>query len=163
MMTRLGDVATLDLVRVHDALVRRGLSANQGREVKHTGDGIMAVFNNVASAVRAAADIQRHFWLYNLNTEESLSVRIGIHAGEPVADHNDLFGATVHLACRLCAEAEGDGIVVSGLVRELCELDKASFVGLGERFLKGFAAQVPVFRLKWRGLNPPYGPTRNGS
>jgi len=69
----------------------------------------------------------------------------------------------VHLACRLCAEAEVDGIVVSGLVRELCEVDKAFFVGLGERRLKGFADQVPVFRLKWRGLNPPYGRTRNGS
>ena len=163
MMTRLGDAAALELVRVHDALVRRGLAANQGREVKHTGDGIMAAFDNVARAVRAAADIQWHFWLYNLNAAESLSVRIGIHAGEPLADHNDLFGATVHLACRLCAEAEVDGIVVSGLVRELCEVDEALFVGLGERRLKGFADQMPVFRLKWRGLNPPYGPTRNGS
>ena len=115
------------------------------------------------SAVRAAADIQWHFWLYNLNVSESLSVRIGIHAGEPLADHNDLFGATVHLASRLCAEAEVDGIVVSGLVRELCEVDKASFVGLGERRLKGFAEQVPVFRLKWRGLKPPCNSTRNAS
>jgi class 3 adenylate cyclase len=161
LMMRLGDAAALELVRVHDALVRRGLAANHGREVKHTGDGIMAVFDSVAGAVRAAADIQWHFWLYNLNAAESLNVRIGIHAGEPLADHNDLFGATVHLACRLCAEAEVDGIVVSGLVRELCEVDKAFFVGLGERRLKGFADQVPVYRLKWRGLKPPYGPARN--
>src|SRR5262249_28219794 len=71
MTTRLGDAAALELVRVHDALVRRGLAANHGREVKHTGDGIMAVFNDVASAVGAAADIQWHFWLYNLNVAES--------------------------------------------------------------------------------------------
>jgi class 3 adenylate cyclase len=122
----------------------------------------MAVFDNVAR-VRAAAEIQWHFWLYNLDAAESLSVRIGIHAGEPLADHNDLFGATVHLACRLCAEAEVDGIVVSGLVRELCELNKPFFVGLGERHLKGFADHVPVFRLNWRGLKPPYDPARNAS
>ena len=163
MTTRLGDAAALELVRVHDALVRRGLVANCGREVKHTGDGIMAVFDDVPDAVRAAADIQWHFWLYNLNAAESLSVRVGIHAGEPLEHHNDLFGATVHLACRLCAEAEVDGIVVSGLVRELCELDKGLFVGLGERRLKGFADQVPVFRLKWRSLNPPYGPANKRS
>lgn len=161
LTTRLGDAAALELVRVHDALVRRGLAANHGREVKRTGDGIMAVFDSVADAVGAAADIQWHFWLYNLNAGESLNVRIGIHAGEPLADHNDLFGATVHLACRLCAEAEVDGIVVSGLVRELCEVDKAFFVGLGERRLKGFADQVPVYRLKWRALKPPYVPARN--
>lgn len=160
LTTRLGDAAALELVRVHDALVRRGLAANHGREVKRTGDGIMAVFDSVADAVSAAADIQWHFWMYNLNATESLNVRIGIHAGE-LADHNDLFGATVHLACRLCAEAEVDGIVVSGLVRELCEVDKAFFVGLGERRLKGFADQVPVYRLKWRALKPPYVPARN--
>ena len=52
-------------------------------------------------------------------------MRIGIDAGEPLADHNDLFGATVHLASRLWAEAEVHGIVASGLVRDLCEVDKA--------------------------------------
>src|SRR5271166_4558799 len=98
MTARLGDAAALELVRVHDALVRRGLAAHSGREVKHTGDGIMAAFDDVARAVRAAADIQWHFSAYNRDTAESLSVRIGIHAGEPVADHNDLYGATVQLA-----------------------------------------------------------------
>ena len=47
MTARLGDTAALELVRVHNALVRRGLALHQGREVKHTGDGIMAVFDEV--------------------------------------------------------------------------------------------------------------------
>jgi class 3 adenylate cyclase len=155
MTVRLGDAAALELVRVHDALVRRGLAAHGGREVKHTGDGIMAAFDDVAHAVRAAADIQWHFSAYNGDAAESLSVRIGIHAGEPVAHHNDLFGATVQLASRLCSEAEVDGIVVSGFVRELCDVDPACFVALGERRLKGFAERVPVFRLEWRKLASP--------
>jgi len=67
-----------------------------------------------------------------------------------VADHNDLFGATVQLAARLCSEAEADGIVVSGLVRELGGGDAARFATLGERRLKGFAEKVPVFRYEWR-------------
>ena len=150
LTARLGDAAALELVRVHDALVRRGLEAHGGREVKHTGDGIMAAFDDVSNAVHAAADIQRRFAAYNTDASETLSVRIGIHAGEPVADHNDLFGATVQLAARLCSEAEADGIVVSGLVRELCDEDSARFVALGERRLKGFAEKVPVFRFGWR-------------
>ena len=147
---RLGDAAALELVRVHDALVRRGLAAHGGREVKHTGDGIMAVFEETADAVRAGADIQRHFCAYNAEASEGLRIRIGIHAGEPVADHNDLFGATVQLAFRLCSEAEADGIIVSGLVRDLCGEDAARFVALGERRLKGFAEKTPVFRFEWR-------------
>ena len=150
MTARLGDAAALELVRAHDALVRRGLEAYGGREVKHTGDGIMASFDKAMNAVRAAADIQRRFAAYNAEASESLSVRIGIHAGEPVEDHNDLFGATVQLAARLCSEAEADDIVVSGLVRGLCKEDVERFVALGDRRLKGFAQEVQVFRFEWR-------------
>jgi class 3 adenylate cyclase len=150
LTTRLGDTAALELVRVHDALVRRGLSSHAGREVKRTGDGIMAAFDEVANAVRAAADIQRHFSVYNADAVENLRIRIGIHAGEPVANNNDLFGATVQLASRLCNEAEADGIIVSGLVRDLCKENALRFVSLGERRLKGFAEQTPVFRFEWR-------------
>jgi class 3 adenylate cyclase len=150
MTARLGDSAALELVRAHDALVRRGLEARGGREVKHTGDGMMASFDNVANAVRAAADIQRGFAAYNAEASESLSIRIGIDAGEPVKEHNDLFGATVQLAHRLCSEAEANGIVVSGQVRDLCNEDAARFVALGERRLKGFAGKIPVFRFEWR-------------
>ena len=150
MTARLGDSAALELVRAHDALVRRGLEAYGGREVKHTGDGIMASFDEVAKAVRAAADIQRRFAAFNADASVTLSVRIGVHAGEPVAEHNDLFGATVQLASRLCSEAEVNGIVVSGFVRELCGEDAGRFVPLGERRLKGFAETVPVFRFEWR-------------
>jgi class 3 adenylate cyclase len=157
MTLRLGDSAALEMIRVHDALVRRGLTMHRGREVKHIGDGIMAAFDNVAEAVRAAADIQWHFDTYNRNAAESLSVRIGIHAGEPVANHDDLFGATVHLASRLCREAEANGIIVSQFVHEMCGLGAECFVPLGERRLKGFADPVPVFRLEWRRLSFPIG------
>ena len=135
---------------MHDALVRRGLEAHGGREVKHTGDGIMASFDNVTNAVRSAADIQRRLAAFSAAGSESSSVRIGIHAGEPVTEHNDLFGATVQLAHRLCSEADANGIFISGLVRELCEDDATRFVAVGERQLKGFAEKVPVFRFEWR-------------
>jgi class 3 adenylate cyclase len=152
MTARLGDSAALELVRVHDALVRRGLEAYGGREIKQTGDGIMASFDRVQNSVRAAGDIQRRFAAYNAEASETLSVRIGIDAGEPVEDHNDLFGSTVQLASRLCSEAEANGIIVSGFARELCrEEDTARFVALGERRFKGFADKAQVFRFEWRG------------
>ena len=151
MTARLGDSAALELVRAHDALVRRGLEAHGGREIKHTGDGIMASFDIVANSVSAAADIQRRFAAYNADASETLSVRIGIDAGEPVEDHNDLFGSTVQLASRLCSEAEANGIIVSGFARELCQAEDARrFVALGERRLKGFADKAQVFRFEWR-------------
>ncbi len=58
---RLGDDAAMELLRYHDNTVRSALEACNGREVKHTGDGIMASFISAASAVRCAAQIQREF------------------------------------------------------------------------------------------------------
>jgi class 3 adenylate cyclase len=150
MTVRLGDAAALDLVRVHDALVRRALALHCGREVKHTGDGIMAAFDEVPNAVSAAASIQERFRRHTAEASENLRVRIGIHAGEPVAEHNDLFGATVQMAFRLCSEADPGGIVVSALIRELSSEGSSRFVALGGRRLKGFSAKTPIFRFEWR-------------
>ena len=152
MTARLRDSAALELVRAHDALVRGGLAAYGGREIKHTGDGIMASFDNVANSVRAAADIQRRFAAYNADASETLSVRIGIDAGEPVEDHSDLFGSTVQLAARLCSEAEANGIIVSRIRARAVQWGRRrdSLPQLGERRLKGFADKAQVFRFEWR-------------
>jgi class 3 adenylate cyclase len=58
--------------------------------------------NGAESRGPVGADTQRRFAAYNADASETLSVRIGIDAGEPVEDHNDLFGSTVQLASRLC-------------------------------------------------------------
>jgi class 3 adenylate cyclase len=156
MTARLGDAAALELVRAHDSLVRRGLQAYGGREIKHTGDGIMASFDNEENSVRAAADIQRRFAAYNDDASEILSVRIGIDAGEPVEDHNDLLGSTVQLASRLCSEAQANGIIVSGFARELCQEESTRFW----RSASGDSRALPT-RLRYSDLsggNEPIAP-----
>jgi class 3 adenylate cyclase len=150
MTARLGDAAALELVHVHDAMVRRALHLYEGREVKHTGDGIMASFEDVANAVRASAEIQKRIARFNAGSSECLSVRIGVDAGEPVEHRHDLFGATVQLAARLCRAAEPNGVIVSKLVREMCKGHALRFASLGERRLRGFREPVPMFRLEWR-------------
>src|SRR5262249_61796612 len=100
----LGDEAALAMLGVHDTIVRDALSAVGGREIKHTGDGIMASFISAAGAVRCAIQIQRELDKHaKANPDRSLRVRVGAAAGEPVEQHDDLFGATVQLASRLCA------------------------------------------------------------
>jgi class 3 adenylate cyclase len=80
---RLGDSPALELVRVHDALVRRGLEAHGGREIMHTGDGIMASFDNVTNALRSLANIQRRLAAFSATASQCLSVRIGIQPVGP--------------------------------------------------------------------------------
>ena len=76
-------------------------------------------------------------------------MRIGLDAGEPVADHNDLFGATVQMAARLCQSAEPDTIVVSSIISSLMP-DRSRLASLGPKTLKGFAQPVEAFEVTWR-------------
>jgi class 3 adenylate cyclase len=144
MTARLGDARSVEMVRAHDALVRRALTDANGREVKHTGDGIMASFAQTAAAVACARAIQQAFHAFNLASREKLEVRIGIDVGEPIADSNDLFGATVQMAARLCQEAEPGGIMVSAAVGAQAQ-HVASLRRLAPRRLKGFAEPVELY------------------
>ena len=98
----------------------------------------MASLGSVQAALRCAVNIQRGLAAHNDSHEPALKVRIGISAGEPVAEGDDLFGATVQLAARLCDHAEPGTILVSGVVRDLA-IGKGFTFGPGrEASLKGF-------------------------
>jgi class 3 adenylate cyclase len=85
-------------------------------------------------------------WLRSTRDNKDLPIRVGIGAaaGEPVEDHQDLFGATVQLAARLCAHAEPEQSLVSTAVAELCMGKGLAFTDLGEVSLKGFDRPVRI-------------------
>jgi class 3 adenylate cyclase len=146
---RCGDDVAMAMVNVHDGIVRPALADAGGREVKHTGDGIMASFVSAVAAVRCAARIQREMALHpELYGGEAIRVRIGASAGEPVEQRNDLFGSTVQLAARLCAHAEPGQVLVSNGVAELCLGKDVQFDDRGEATLKGFAQPVRVYAVR---------------
>ncbi len=152
-----GDLAAQYVLRAHNRLVRSALSNHGGKEIKHLGDGIMASFISTADAVRAAIEIQRRV-IANNDAEKDLPfplhVRIGINSGQTVSEDNDLFGATVQLASRLCATGESDEIVVSDSVRVLCANQALQFVPMEERVLKGFKEPIAPFSVTWRDIHP---------
>jgi len=149
MTARLGDMRAVEMVRAHDALVRRALKDKSGREVKHTGDGIMASFADVGAAVECARAIQQAFAAFNLASREKLRVRIGLDAGEPLEDSNDLFGATVQRAARLCQSADPDAILVSEAVRARLS-GRFELAAFGRRRLKGIADPATLYEVVWR-------------
>lgn len=148
LTARLGDVRAVELIRAHDSIVRRHLKTSDGREIKHTGDGIMASFESVPSGIECARGIQRALEGFRLGSEAPLHVRIGIDAGEPVEDSNDLFGRTVQAAARLCASAEPGGILISEVVRK--ELPPGTGVrDLGPALLRGLSEPVAIYLVDW--------------
>jgi class 3 adenylate cyclase len=148
--TRLGDDAHVALLREHNRIVRDLLGRHDGREVKHTGDGIMASFSSVANAVLFAIEVQRALHARNRDAEPQLHVSIGLNAGEPVTDDNeDLFGAAVQLAARLCDAAKPGQILASLVVRELCLGKPFRFEDGGRLALKGLPEPAPAYVVPW--------------
>lgn len=146
----LGDSVAMRLIREHDAIVRAELARFGGSEVKHMGDGIMAVFASASKAVDAAREIQLKLEQASEAGKRRLRVRIGVAAGEPVSEQDDLFGAAVQQAARLCACAEPDCIVVSSGVRDLCRGKSIRFTDAGPIELKGFDEPIGRFEVEWR-------------
>jgi class 3 adenylate cyclase len=146
---RVGDEAAMAFLEVHDTVVRDALAALGGREVKHTGDGIMACFVSAVAAARCAIRVQQALAAHEIaNGEGSVKVRIGAAAGEPVENHNDLFGSTVQLAARLCAHAQPQQSLVSTAIAELCIGKGITFQDLGEVNLKGFDRPMRVHAIQ---------------
>src|SRR6266545_4001242 len=147
MMSRLGDDAGRTVLREHETITRNVLKQHGGTEVKTMGDGFMASFGSVTKAVECAVALQKAF---AKREGEPLSVRVGLNAGEPIEEEGDLFGATVILASRIAAKAEGGEILVADTVRGLCSGKGFLFADRGEFVAKGFEEPVRISEVRWR-------------
>jgi class 3 adenylate cyclase len=148
ILQEVGQGAFMVLLTEHDLIIRRALVSARGREVKHTGDGIMASFDDVTSALNCALAIQAGFEARRLQGQTpELRVRIGLAAGEPVDHNGDLFGSTVTLASRICDAADAGRTLTSDLVHDLGKERGFAFDDGRELTLKGFSDPTRVFEL----------------
>jgi class 3 adenylate cyclase len=152
---RLGDAKARDLLREHERITREALKQHAGSEVKTMGDGFMASFGSATKALECAIAIQRAFAQRNDSADEPIKVRIGLNAGEPIAEDDpggrgDLFGTAVNMAARIAAKAEGGEILASNVVRELVAGKEFLFNDRGDTELRGFEDPVRVYEVRWR-------------
>jgi len=177
MMRRLGDEKGREVLREHERITREALKAHAGVEVKTMGDGFMASFASAVRALECAVAIQRAFDERNASLpahpealegraepqpsahastgsaraaeSEPIRVRIGLNAGEPIAEDEDLFGAAVIRAARIAALAQANEILVANVVRDLAEGKGFMFSDRGEIVLRGFDDPVRLFEVRW--------------
>jgi class 3 adenylate cyclase len=147
---RLGDAKAREVLRQHERIVREALKSHGGSEVKTMGDGFMVSFGSATRALECAIAMQRAFAEHNESAPEPIRVRIGLNAGEPIAEEGDLFGTAVNLAARICGHAESGQILAPIVVRELAAGKQFMFADLGETELRGFEDPVRLYELRWR-------------
>ena len=152
---RLGDAKSRDILREHERITREALKAHGGSEVKTMGDGFMASFSSATKALACAIALQQSFAERNDSADEAIKIRIGLNAGEPIAEDDsggrgDLFGTAVNMAARIGAKAEAGEILVADVVRQLVAGKEFLFNDRGDTELRGFEDPVRVYEVRWR-------------
>jgi DNA-binding NarL/FixJ family response regulator/class 3 adenylate cyclase len=152
---RHGDVADEAVRREHFALLRAAITAQGGREVKSTDNGLMVAFSSAVAAVRCAIAMQRVAG----EVEGGPALRVGLAAGEPLADGDDLFGTPVIVASRLCDAAAAGQILASDVVRQVAGgLVQERMAPAGSLRLRGVEERVVTAEVRWRGDVPAAEP-----
>lgn len=128
---RVGDVMWRTLIERHDELVGRTVEHENGRVVKSTGDGVLAVFASAHDAVVAAGRV--------LDEVAGLDLRLraAIHVGDVVHHHDDLTGLAVVVAARLLDLADGGEVWVTDTVRAALLGQHVDAEDRGEHDLRG--------------------------
>lgn len=146
---RMGDRPWFAVLERHNALIRRHIDIQGGREVKSIGDGFFLTFPSVGRAIRFAVDVQQEL---SLSADLNLRIRMGIHTGEAiVSGDGDLFGRHVNLAARIANLASGAQILASFVVREIAAgRTDIRFAAPLTAELKGFDEPYVVHELLWR-------------
>ncbi|HLF69441.1 MAG TPA: adenylate/guanylate cyclase domain-containing protein, partial [Actinomycetota bacterium] len=150
MVQELGDDAAIRVIREHEGIIGACLRRANGRMVKGLGDGVLASFDSIVRALECTLDIRERLHERNQTSDQPLRVRVGLSAGEPVSENDDLYGSAVTMASRICAVCRPGAILTSSTVRDLALGKGFSWDDQGQVTLKGFDDPVHVYSLTGR-------------
>lgn len=134
-----GDQRWRELLDAHDEAARRLVGEEDGRLVKSTGDGVLAVFDTPGQAIRCALALREE--LRGLEVE----IRAGLHTGELDLRDDDVGGIAVHIAARIMAAAGPGEVLVSRTVRDLVAGSGFTLEDRGTHALKGLSDPWQLF------------------
>jgi class 3 adenylate cyclase len=148
MMRRLGDERGRQMLRDHERITREALRAHGGSEIRTMGDGFLATFGSAQRALQCAVALQKAFREYSQG-DVKLKVRVGLNAGEPIAEGGQIYGTAVIMASRCAAEARGGEVLATDVVRQLAAGRGFDFSDRGLFNLAGFEEPVRLYEVKW--------------
>jgi class 3 adenylate cyclase len=143
-----GDVSGRAAMRKYDVRTNEALARHDGERVKGTGDGVLATFSSVAAAINFVTELLRDVDEAVDRGDLPLRLRVGIHAGETIADMGDVHGTVVNLTARVVDRADGGEILVTDTIRQIAVGSDHTFTNLGEADLKGIPEPMRLHRLE---------------
>lgn len=134
-------------INKHDAIIKKSIEQHGGSIVKHTGDGVFAVFEN-GDPLQASLDIQDSFTHENWGEVGEVRVRIGLHAGQVEKQGNDYFGPIVNRAARVMGAAWGGQIIITPEAKVCANLPKDAILkDMGMHLLKDLGEPQQLLQL----------------
>jgi class 3 adenylate cyclase len=153
--SELGDQTWAQLLGQHFRVAREALARFRGREVKATGDGLLATFDGPTRALMFADALRAG------SRRLGLQVRVGMHTGECAPKDGDVQGIAVHIAARVAEKAREGEILVSGTVRDLSVGSGLKFTPRGASLFKGVPDRWRLFALDQRSAPASDGESGN--
>jgi class 3 adenylate cyclase len=148
--SRVGAVGAHAIRVDHFELIRSAVEEAGGRDVKNTGDGLIAVFGSATAGVSCATAVQQRFDGRNRSARERLMVKVGLSAGDAtLAEDGDYFGMPVIEAARLCDRCAGGQILANELVTHLAGGRGHTFKPVGALDLKGLPEPLATVEVVW--------------
>jgi len=147
----------------HRELLRAAFTTYGGTEVDTQGDAFFVVFAQTRAAVEAAVAAQRSLAAERWPEEARLSVRMGMHTGEPYLAEHRYTGIAVHRAARICSIGHGGQVLLSRAAAGIVDDQEIPGVGLrdlGEHRLKDFERPERIFQLVVDRLPAHFPPPR---
>jgi predicted ATPase/class 3 adenylate cyclase len=132
----------------HDAILRHCIESFGGQIIKHTGDGVFAVFENRGQPLACALEIQRQIQQEQWRLTPPLRIRLALNGGSAERRGGDFFGLAVNRTARLVATAWGGQILLTPSTLEMCPLPSGSFLqDLGLHLFKDLGEPEQVYNL----------------
>lgn len=156
LLHELGAEAYREALGEHRRVVREAYARYAGYEVDYEGDAFFYVFSSASDAVDAVSEAMAGL------DGGPISIRVGIHTGEPVLDPPKYVGMDVHFAARVMSSAHGGQVVLSKATVEACDDRLQAPLLLGEHRLKDISEAVPLYQLGG-GSFPPLKTISNTS
>ena len=114
-----------------------------GKIIQYYGDGCLVLFNSSTDAAEFAKLLQ-----VDLHEDPKVPVRIGIHMGDVLLHHNNVFGDVVNIAARIQALAPTGGIYVSEMVyRNIVNKQGLECRFVSEEKLKNIKDTIKIYEL----------------
>ncbi len=139
-----GDAQWRHQLDVHDKLVDHVLAKYGGSRVKHTGDGVFALFDGPTKAARCGLE------LVPALASRGIRIRAGMHVGECERRGDEWSGMAVHIGARIGAMARPGEVLASRTVRDLSAGSGLAFEDHGLHRLKGIPEEINIFRVQAR-------------